>query len=340
MFMKIRGIVPKFFALLLGLALVCSMVLVVNPLSAEAKSMTLKVAHVVNTDHPYHMGLMEFQKIVQEKTKGAIKVEIYPSGQLGNERDTIEALQMGTLDMCLACTAPLTGFEPQFMLFDLPFLFKNKQHAYAVLDGEIGDSVLAKLESKGIKGLSYFEVGFRNFTNSKHPINNPSDISGLKFRLMETPVHLKSVEVWGGIPTPMAIGEVFTALQQGTIDGQENPLPIIDTFKFYEVQKYLSVTEHFYSATPLLIQKKLWDKISKENQAIILEAAKAGRDVCRMKNAEKEEILLEQFRSKGMEINFADKDAFFEASKPVYDFFEDKLGKDNINKIIEIGENF
>ena len=338
--MKRVGNGSKFFVLILGLVLVCSMVLVFNIGLVEAKSMTLKVAHVVNTDHPYHMGLMEFKKIVEAKTNDSIRVEIYPSGQLGNERDTVEALQLGTLDMCLACTAPLTGFEPQFMLFDLPFLFKNKQHAYAVLDGEIGDSVLAKLESKGIKGLSYFEVGFRNFTNSKHPINNPSDIAGLKFRLMETPVHLKSVEVWSGIPTPMAIGEVFTALQQGTIDGQENPLPIIDTFKFYEVQKYLSVTEHFYSATPLLIQKKIWDKISKENQAIILEAAYAGKDVCRAKNAEKEKVLLDHFRSKGMEINYADKDAFFKASKPVYDYFEDKLGKDNIQKIIAIGEDY
>lgn len=330
----------RFVASALGLFLFFSMNFIIYPKLVEAKTMTLKVAHVVNSDHPYQMGLMKFKEIVEEKTKGLIKVEIYPSGQLGNERDTVEALQLGTLDMCLACTAPLTGFESQFMLFDLPFLFKNKKHAYAVLDGEIGNAVLAKLESKGIKGLCYFEVGFRNFTNSKHPINNPSDISGLKFRLMETPVHLKSVEVWGGIPTPMAIGEVFTALQQGTIDGQENPLPIIDTFKLYEVQKYLSITEHFYSATPLLIQKKIWDKLSPENQTIILEAAQAGRDVCRVKNAEKEKILLEHFTSKGMEINYADKKAFFETSKPVYDYFEDKLGKENIQKIISIGENF
>lgn len=306
--------------------------------SKDSDKITLKVAHVVNTGHPYHLGLLKFKEIVEAQTNGNISILIFPSGQLGNERDTVEALQLGTLDMCLTATAPLTGFEKKFMVFDLPFIFKSKEHAYEVLDGKIGEDVLKLLESKNIKGLSYFEVGFRNFTNSKHPINKPQDLKGMKFRLMETPVHLKSMEIWGGIPTPMAIGEVFTSLQQGTIDGQENPLPIIETYKFYEVQKYLSITEHFYSATPLLIQKKIWDKLTAEQQSILLEGAKAGRDVCREQNAKQEQVLLDQFKAKGMEVNSADKNAFFEASQAVYDYFAPELGQELIDQIIEIGK--
>ncbi len=300
----------------------------------------LKVAHVVGTGHPYHLGLVKMKEVVEAKSNGKMTINIFPSGQLGSERDTVEALQLGTLDMCLSATAPLAGFEEKFMIFDLPFLFKSKQHAYEVLDGAIGTQTLDLLEKKNIKGLVYFEVGFRDFTNSRHPINKPEDLKGMKFRLMETPVHLKSVEVWGGIPTPMAIGEVFTALQQGTIDGQENPLPILDTFKFYEVQKYLSITEHFYSATPLLIQKKVWDKLTPEQQKILMEGAKAGRDVCRQENTAQEKVLLAKFKEKGMVVNNADKEEFFKASKPIYDFFAPKLGKEAVDKIIEIGKKY
>src|SRR6056297_2456415 len=269
--------------------------------SVQSADMNLKVAHVCNPDHPYHKGLLEFKEVVEKNSD--IKVEIYPSGQLGgSEREYVESLQMGTLDMCLACTAPLTGFSESFMVLDLPFLFKNREHAYEVLDGKIGQEILDTLEDETIKGLSYFEVGFRNFTNNKRPINKPEDLKGLKFRLMETPVHLKSVREWGGIPTPMAIGEVFTALQQGTIDGQENPLPIIDTFNFFEVQDYLSVTEHFYSATPLLIQKNIWDNYNQKQKEVLMEAAQAGAEVCRQKNQEKNEVLLDKFKEAGMKV--------------------------------------
>lgn len=311
-----------------------------NPAAPVFEKMTINVGHSVSTDHGYHQGLVEFKRIVEEKTGGAVTIEIHPSSSLGSEREMIEGLQLGTLDMCLAATSQLTSFVPEYQVFDLPYIFTSRQQAWDTLDGELGVEMLDMLQSKGLVGLSYFEVGFRNFTNNKGPIETPDDIAGKKFRTMETPVHVAAIGYWGGNATSMPIGEVYTALQTGTIDGQENPLSIILSQKLYEVQKYISLSEHFYTGTPLLISKSLWDKMTPELQEIIAEAACAGRDVCRQTNVAAEEAAISVFKDAGCEINDADKDAFKATSGAIYEMFTDEIGQDLIDKFVAAAENY
>ncbi|MPM00473.1 hypothetical protein SDC9_46699 [bioreactor metagenome] len=308
--------------------------------TTEFPTMTIKVGHSVSTDHGYHKGLEKFKEIVEEKTGGKVTVEIYPSSSLGSEREMIEGLQLGTVDMCLAATSQLTSFLPEYQVFDLPYIFTSRDEAWDTLDGELGQEMLDKLQEKGIVGLSYFEVGFRDFTNNKHPINTPADLSGMKFRTMETPVHVKAVGYWGANAVSMPIGEVYTALQTGTIDGQENPLSIILSQKLYEVQKYISITEHFYTATPLLVSKTFWDSMSPELQKIIQDAAYSGRDVCRQANLAAEDKAISVFKDAGCEINNADKDAFKATTADIYAMFSDEIGQDLIDKFVSAAKNY
>ncbi len=295
---------------------------------------TLKVGHVLAPSHPYQYGLEKFAQLVEEKTGGSIIVKVFHSSQLGGEREMIEALQFGTLDMTLVSTAPLAGFLPQFQVFDLPFIFGDREQAYKVLDNQIGQDLLEKLEPKGIIGLTYWENGFRHVTNSKRPIVTPEDLSGLKIRLMENPVHQDSFRAMGALPTPMAFGELFTALQQHTVDGQENPLAIIETSKFYEVQKYLSTTGHFYAASPLLVSKIVWKKLSAEEQQAIQEAAIEARDYERSLIIQMDNELLETMKENGMEVTIVDKSLFREATKSVYEKYEKVIGKDLLEAVL------
>lgn len=302
--------------------------------------LNIKIGHSVSTEHGYHLGLLKFKEIVEAKTNGKVTVAIHASSSLGSEREMIEGIQLGTIDMALAATSQLTSFEPKMQLFDLPFLFKNRKHAFGVLDGEIGKEMLQLLEKKGMVGLAYFEVGFRDFTNNIAPIKTPADIAGKKFRLMQTPVHVETIAHWGGNPTSMPIGEVYTALQTKTIDGQENPLSIIKAQRLFEVQKYISITEHFYTGTPLLIQKKMWDSYSAGFQAVLQEAANAGRDVCRDANMKSEETALAEFKAAGCEINDADKQAFMNDCQAIYDKFAPEIGQELIDRVIASGKDY
>lgn len=302
--------------------------------AASFPTVTYNIGHSVSTDHGYHQGLLKFKEVVENKTDGKVTIIVHPSSTLGSEREMIEGLQLGTMDMCLAATSQLTSFVKEYQVFDLPFIFTNREQAWNTLDGELGEEMLAMLSNKGMVGLSYFEVGFRNFTNNIGPINRPEDIKGKKFRTMETPVHVQSIGYWGGNAISMPIGEVYTALQTGTIDGQENPLSIILTQKLYEVQKYISLSEHFYTGTPLLISKIVWDNSSPELQEIFREAAKAGRDVCRATNLEAEAKAIDVFKEAGCLINEADKAAFSETSTAINALFKDEIGQELIDKFI------
>ncbi len=206
------------------------------------EGITIRVGHVLAPDHPYTDGLKMFAKLVSKKTNGKVTVDVFHSSQLGDERDMIEGLQLGTLEMALVSTAPLSDFTQKFLAFDLPFIFKDAESARKVVDGPIGNELFQALDGQQIKGLAYWENGFRSVTNNKRPIETPEDMKGLKIRTMENPVQMANFKSLGASPSPMAFGELFTALQQKTIDGQENPLPIVDTSKFYEVQDYLSLT--------------------------------------------------------------------------------------------------
>ncbi len=300
----------------------------------QDKPISLKLGHAVAPDHPYHLGAVRFAELVGQRTKNKIKVDVFPSTQLGNERDMVEGLQLGTIDLVVTSTGPLGGFVPKMFVVDLPFLFRDREHAYKVLDGSIGKELLAAFSAKGIKGLAFWENGFRQITNNVRPIEKPEDLKGIKIRTMENKVHLASFRDFGASPTPMAWSEVYTALQQKTIDGQENPIAIIYHQKIAEVQKYLALTGHFYSPTPLLMSEKVFNGLPKDVQKIIadtaIECATYERNLLRDSEAKQ----IAELKAKGMQVTTPDKKPFLDAAASVYKEFEAQFGKETIDKII------
>ncbi|NLK19748.1 MAG: DctP family TRAP transporter solute-binding subunit [Synergistaceae bacterium] len=318
--MKFRSIVA--FVLLLVFALA------VAP-TAEAAKISFKLGHSVSDQHPYHLGAEKFKEIVEKESGGEIEIALFPNNQLGTgERDLLEGLQLGTVDIYVGSTGPMGGFEKKFMLFDFPFLFKDKAQAYSVLDGEIGQYVMGLLDKIGIKGLAWYENGFRHFTNSKRPVNTPEDAKGLKLRTMENKIHMALWKVMGADPTPMAWGEVFTALQQGTVDGQENPIPIIFVQKIYEVQKHLALTGHVFSPAMIAIAEAKFNGLSEEHKALFLKAAKESALYQREQITRMEDEQVAKLKELGMQVTEPDVALFREATKPVYDEFKGELGED------------
>jgi tripartite ATP-independent transporter DctP family solute receptor len=217
---------------------------------------------------------------------------------------------------------------------DLPFLFRSPEHAYKVLDGEIGQDLLSKFDAIGIQGLAFWENGFRHITSAKRPIRLPGDLKGLKIRVMENRVHQAAFRQLGADATPMAWGEVFTSLQQGLLDAQENPIPIIYTFKLNEVQKYLSLTAHVYSPAPVLMSKKTWDRLPAEIQKVMLDTARETAKFERGLIQEQEQKELGELKARGMTvIENPDRAAFREAMRPVFEQFQNQFGKDLVQRI-------
>ncbi|MCF4113172.1 MULTISPECIES: TRAP transporter substrate-binding protein [Dethiosulfovibrio] len=303
-----------------------------------APKYSFKLGHAVQETHPYHLGAMKFKEIVERETDGDVEIKLFPNNQLGSgERDLIEGMQLGTVDLVVSSTGPMGGFEKKFMLFDFPFLFRDKEHAYKVLDGPVGQYVMGLLEKKGIKGLAWYENGFRNFTNSKKAVETPEDVEGLKLRTMENKVHMAIWRALGADPTPMAWGELFTALQQGVVDGQENPVPIIYTSKLYEVQKYLAMTGHVFSPSMILIGKRQFDGMPEDYRRIFLDAAQESAVYERSEITRMENEQVDKLKELGMVVTYPDKAAFLEKTKPVYDQYRGELGKDGdlLDRIIE-----
>ena len=261
-------------------------------------------------------------------------MQTFCSGSLGGERESIEAVQLGTQELTLTSTGPIPNFVPEARILDIPFLFRDKAHAQAVLDGPIGQDMLTRFDSKGFKALAWAENGVRHMTNSKRAVNAPEDLKGLKMRTMENPVHVAAYKGFGIVPTPMAFPEVFTALQQGTVDGQENPLSVIMAAKFDQVQKYLTLTGHVYSPAIFLMNKAAFEKLSAADKTAFLEAAKAGAKANRARVAEDDTKGVAELRSKGMNvIENVDKSKFVAALAPVYTEFDKQFGKAEIDKI-------
>ncbi|HEY9053398.1 MAG TPA: TRAP transporter substrate-binding protein [Rectinemataceae bacterium] len=296
----------------------------------------LKLASATSMTHTYNVGAQYFAKLVEERTDGRIKFKFYPDGQLGKgERELLEALQQGTIDLYVGSTGPLGGFSPSMQILDIPFLFRDYAHVDSVLDGPIGAALIADLEKVQMKGLAFWENGFRNLTNSKKVVKTPADAKGMKIRTMENPVHIQAWKAANVNPTPMAWGEVFGALQQGVIDGQENPVAVILQQKVYEVQKYLSLTQHVYSPAMLIMSAKRWAQIPKEDQEIILKAAKEGAVYQRNLGRQNEEQMLADLAKNGMNITKdVDKAAWQAAMKPAFDAFSAQFGKERIDAIL------
>jgi len=244
----------------------------------------------------------KFKEVVESESNGSIKVDLYPDNQLGDDRVIIETTQFGDIDIGVSSTSPLATMYADFYIFDAPYLFLNSEDAYAALDGETGRKILDGMEKIGLKGLCFWENGFRNFTNNDIPVSKPKDVKGMKIRTMENQVHIAAWKALGANPTPMAFTELFTALQQGTVNGQENPLGIIDANKFEEVQKYVSLTQHVYTPYIVCMNLDKYNSLSDNQKAAIDKAVEASVKLQREASQNYEKQILENFESKGVKV--------------------------------------
>jgi tripartite ATP-independent transporter DctP family solute receptor len=297
----------------------------------------LKIGYATTKESHYGVGSTVFCDEVEKGTQGRYKCQHFPSSALGGEREQIEAVQLGTQDLVNTSTGPVGNFVPEVKIVDIPFLFRDYEHARKVMDGPIGQDILAKFPAKGIIALGWTENGFRHMTNSKHPIVKPADAAGLKMRTMENKVHMDGYRTFGILPTPMAFPELFGALQQGTVDGQENPIPVILSSKFAQVQKHLSLTGHVYSPALLLLSPKVWTRLSDADKKVFTAAAQKAGAAQRKKVNEDEANGIAQLEKDGMKVvRSVDGNAFREALKPAYAGYAREFGADNIRKIQEV----
>jgi tripartite ATP-independent transporter DctP family solute receptor len=301
---------------------------------AAGAQTVLKIGYATAKDSHYGVGSTVFCDEVEKGTQGRYKCQHFPNSALGGEREEIEAVQLGTQDLVNTSTGPLGNFVPEVKIFDIPFLFRGYDHARHTMDGPIGQDVLKKMQAKGLIGLAWTENGFRHMTNNKHPIVHASDASGLKMRTMENKVHMEGYKTFGILPTPMAFPELFTALQQGTVDGQENPIPVILSAKFAQVQKYLSLTGHVYSPAVIILSPKVWNALSESDKKVFVEAAQKGAAAQRKKVNDDEANGIAQLKKDGMQVvEQVDGESFRKAVAPAYANFAKEFGADKIAAI-------
>jgi tripartite ATP-independent transporter DctP family solute receptor len=253
--------------------------------------------------HPQSIGMQVFKKYVEEKTKGEIQVGLYYNSQLGGERESVEQVKNGSLEMATASAGPLTTFNNKFMVLDIPFAFDSYEIAWAVLDGPMGQKLLDSSEGIGLKGLAYLENGFRHVTNNVRPINGADDLKGIKIRTMEAPMHMENFKTLGANPTPVPWPELYLTMQQKIVDGQENPLANIWEVKMYEVQKYTSLTGHIYDPMPLVANLAWFNKLPKDQQIVLQDGAVLAQNYSRYINRAREDAIITKLTEKGMKVN-------------------------------------
>ncbi|GAB6099552.1 TRAP transporter substrate-binding protein [Halanaerocella petrolearia] len=308
----------------------------------EQKTYTIRAGIGLNDKSIQYKALEKWKELVEKRSDGQLEVELYHSSQLGDDREMMEALQMGTQEVTCPSSAPISGFVPEFKIFDLPFLFPSNEAADYVLDGELGQEILGKISNHGMIGLAYWENGYRHLTNSKRPVKTPEDLKGLKVRTMENQIHLDAWREMGANPTPMAFGELFSAMQQGVVDGQENPWGTIYLQNFYEVQDYVTNTGHVYSPFVLLMSKKFYDKLPTDLQKVVKEAAVEVKDYERKLTRSKNEEYIAKLKEK-MNVTILSpeqKKAFKEAVQPVYNKYKDEIGADFVEAVLQEVEEF
>jgi len=303
---------------------------------AQAET-TIKIGYATTATSHYGVGSTVFCDEIEKGTQGRYKCQQFPSSALGGEREMIEAVQLGTLDVVNTSTGPVGNFVPEVKIVDIPFLFRDYAHARKVMDGPIGQDLLTKFPAKGLVALAWTENGFRHMTNNKRSIVKPEDAAGLKMRTMENKVHMEGYRAFGIQPTPMAFPEVFGALQQGTVDGQENPIPVILASKFSQVQKHLSLTGHVYSPALLITSPRLMNKLSDADKKVFYAAAKSASAAQRKKVNEDEDNGIAQLEKEGMTVvRKVDGQAFRNALIAPYAEYSKEFGADNIRKIQEV----
>jgi tripartite ATP-independent transporter DctP family solute receptor len=307
--------------------------------AADIRDRTIKVGIGLTADHPQGEAVAKFAEIVGQKSGGKIKVRLFAGGSLGNDVSMISALQGGTQEMTVPDTSTLVGLSglKDFGLINLPFLFNTGQEADALLDGPFGQKLMAKLPEKGLIGFGFWENGFRQVTNSRKPIAKAEDFSGLKLRVIQNPLFIETFRVLGSNPVPMPFPEVYTALETRTIDGQENPLATILATKFYEVQKHTVVSNHIYSVWAFLMSKRFWDRLTADEQALIVEAANETKDFERKTVRAFDAKALDELKAKGMEVTTlpeAEVAKLREITKPVWAKFTEEFGQASANEML------
>ena len=316
--------------------LAAAALLVASAAQAQFQERTLKLSVPVPKDHPMSLGLLKTAACTLEKSGNKLKLQPFYDGALGNDIAATQSVRTGTLVLVITSTAPLVGIVPALGVFDLPFLFNNEQEADQVLDGKAGDWFNAKMPAVGLINLAWWENGFRHATNSKRPITRLEDFDGIKMRVMQNNVFLDTFKSLGSNAVPMAFSEVYSALETKTVDGQENPFANIDNSKFYEVQKYLTLTKHAYSPLVLLLSKKTWDTMSPAEQGALRSCALLGRDEERRINREQAAATLAKLKTKGMlvnEISPMEMQRIRDKTRQVYDLHGKAIGEEAITLV-------
>lgn len=269
---------------------------------AQAQPRTIKFANQNAKGHPIVMGMEKFAELVEAKSNGRLKVNVFAGGALGSDQANVSALQGGTLEMASMNSGIFASVVKDFAIYDFPFLFANPKEADAVVDGPLGRSLHAKLEDKGIVGLAYYELGFRNITNSKRPIAKVDDIAGLKLRVIPNPINVDWVSALGANPTPLPFPELYAALEQKAVDGQENPVATIQGAKLYEVQKFMTLTNHQYNPQSVVVSKKFWDSLSADDKKVIQDSANESARFQREQSRTAAAGILESLKKNGMQV--------------------------------------
>ena len=285
---------------------------------------TIRFGHLNNPDHPISLGVRRFAELVAAKSGGKLVVQEFPASALGNELQQQSALQGGIQEMTAPAPSSLAGIVKEFGLLDFPFVVSTPQQADILTDGQVGKLLFAKLPEKGLVGLAFWDLGFRNVTNSKRPIARVEDFEGLKLRVIPNPVFLETFKTFKANPVPMPFAELYSALETRAVDGQENPFAVILSNKIFEVQKFLSVTNHVYTANTILVSKIFWDRCSAAEQKLLREAALEARDYERKLSREAAQKALEELKAKGMQVNEiapGEIARMREMVRPVYDKF-------------------
>lgn len=305
----------------------------------ETGQKTIRIAYLVNPTQSSHLVLEDFKAQVEEDSGGDLQVELYPSGSLfPSDREAIEAVQLGNVEMTLPALASVSGFHQDFMILDLPYLFEDEEEAYSVLDGPFGQNLLDGLDDVNIKGLAYGENGFRHITNNVQPVHTPKDIEGQKMRTLESPVHTDVFNAFGANASPFAFGEMYSTLQQGTYDAMESPIALLYTSNLYEVQDYMSLTSHVYMPTALLMNNDFYESLSEAHQKIVMDASEMFKDEQRQLEQEQNEEYMQEMLDAGLQVNELtdeEKQAFRDKAQPVFDKYEEMLGTELFEKLDE-----
>lgn len=302
--------------------------------SGTAGAEELKAGYSLAPTSHYGASATAMGEELSRLSNGKWTIKQFPANALGGEREMVEGAQIGTVDIVITSSGPVGNFVPDTLITDIPFLFKSYAHAHAVLDGPIGQAILDQFPAHGLIALAWGENGFRNLTNSVRPVRTPEDAKGLKVRTMENQVHMTAFKTLGMLPTPMAFPELFTALQQGTVDGQENPIGVIMSAKFAEVQKYLSLTQHVYSPALIILSPSVWNKLSDQEKGWFRQAAKVGAKAMRDKAEADAANGIAELKKEGMQVvTDVDTEAFQKALAPAYAQYAKKFGQDKIDAI-------